>query len=206
MTSEFRIVARRLARVEPAVIDVAVWRHVSMDGPGSGEGARALGGRFNPPDSFPVLYGALGRQTAAAELLRMARSIPMPIQKLLPRHVYWSRLRSDKVLDLREAVVREALGLPAAGIDEVPMAHTQLIGELAPRLGYEVIAAPSETGLGDIVAVFTELIPPAVLGARQVEIWVTLADIPVAQDAVMIQFPVAADHRSPSGHLRAVNG
>jgi RES domain-containing protein len=51
----------------------------------SGEGARLKGGRWNPPDSFPVLYVATDPSAAAAEIKRTARRYGVALDDLLPR-------------------------------------------------------------------------------------------------------------------------
>lgn len=174
---------RRLGHVKLTSVDVAVWRHLSLrEIPGSGEGARGMGGRFNPPGSFPVVYGTLGRVAAGAELRRIARSNPIGIEKLLPRHLYRFRLRSTKVVDLRQPSVREALGLPRLGLLGVDAVHTQLVGEVARALGIEVIAAPSATGIGDIVAIFSDLIPGSTWDIRHVELWTSADDVPALNE------------------------
>jgi RES domain-containing protein len=45
--------------------------------PLSGEGARMQGGRFNPPNSFPVLYLCSTAGCAAAEFMRFATDHPI---------------------------------------------------------------------------------------------------------------------------------
>jgi RES domain-containing protein len=176
-----RDLARKIGRIEPMVMDVAVWRHLGLrETPGSGEGARGMGGRFNPPDSFPVVYGTLGRLAVGAEFRRMAQCNPIGIERLLPRHVYRSRMRSAKVLDLRRASVWEILGFSSARIQDVHPTHTQLIGELARALGFEVVVANSVTGIGDMVAIFSDLVPRTVLDFRHMELWASPEDVPGA--------------------------
>ena len=56
------------------------YRH---QGPGhpplNAEGARIHGGRWNPKESFPVLYLARTESTAAAEFFRLAETRPRSI-------------------------------------------------------------------------------------------------------------------------------
>ena len=94
--------ARKLARVKLVSIDAAIWRHVSpreQSRPDSGDGAIGTGGRFNPPRSFPVVYGSLSRVGAGAEFRMLARRYRMGIDYLLPRHLYRFRIKSKRVLD-----------------------------------------------------------------------------------------------------------
>lgn len=172
---------RQLGSVELDSVDTAVWRHVSpreQPRPDSGEGARELGGRFNPAHSFPVVYGSLSRATAGEEFRALAQRNQMAIGKLLPRHLYRFRIRSSIVLDLRRPEVRESLGLPLASIADIPRTRTQLIGELSHALGIGAIIAPSPTGDGDMIAVFPELIPSATWDMRHIELWMTEDEVP----------------------------
>jgi RES domain-containing protein len=176
-----RDLIRRIGRVELINLDKAVWRHLSpyeQKHPGSGEAARGTGGRFNPPGSFPVVYGTLRRATAGAEFWLLARRNPIDPSWLLPRHIYRFRFSSDKVLDLRSSSVREAIGLSGIALEDVPAMQTQLIGEIAYGLGIEAIVAASSSGHGDMVAIFTDLIPRSCWEIRHVELWQRIDDIP----------------------------
>jgi RES domain-containing protein len=194
-----RELVRRLGRLEPASIDVAVWLHLGLNEvPGSGEGARGSGGRFNPPNSFPAVYGSLGRATACAEFRRLAQRNTVGLANLLPRHVYRFRLRSMEVCDLRSPQVLERLGMPMDGLASVPSSRTQLIGELARSLGIAAIVAPSVTGIGDVAVIFSDLIPRSAICARHVELWTTIDDLagkvelPVIQPAGQVNRRVAS--------------
>jgi RES domain-containing protein len=180
-----RDLARRLARVELVEIDAAIWRHMSpceQSRPDSGDGAIGTGGRFNPPGSFPVVYGTLRRAVAGAEFRMLARRHPIGIDNLLPRHVYRFRIKSSKVLDLRLSSVRKTLGLPSGGMASIHRTHTQLIGELARALGIDVIVAPSAAGRGAMVAVFPELISKSAWEFRHMELWIRMTDVPGITD------------------------
>lgn len=179
-----RDLARKIAIVELASIDAAIWRHVSpreQSKPDSGDGAIGSGGRFNPPDSFPVVYGSLSRAGAGAEFRVLARRHRMEIDHLLPRHLYRFRIKSSRVLDLRLSEVRETLGLPQKGAAVIHRAHSQLIGELAHALDIDVIVAPGAAEGSTMAAIFPELIP----NKREFEymaIWTTIADVPKTTD------------------------
>ncbi len=54
-------------------------RHTGPEYNPLASGARIRGGRWNPPDSFSVLYLALERQTAAAERTRLAQRQAIPV-------------------------------------------------------------------------------------------------------------------------------
>jgi len=55
--------------------------------PASGEGARLNGGRFNLPDSFPVLYLCTTRPWVVAEMRRLGERQAIGVESLLPRVV-----------------------------------------------------------------------------------------------------------------------
>jgi RES domain-containing protein len=180
-----RDLARKLARVELVSMDAAIWRHMSPSEhskPDSGDGAIRAGGRFNPPGSFPVIYGCMSRAAAGAEFRRLALRHPIGIDNLLPRHLYRFRLKSEMVLDLRLSCVRKTLGLPNADLASIHRSHSQIIGEIARALRIGVILAPSVTGAGAMVAVFPELIPRFAWEFRHMEIWVRMMDVPEAPE------------------------
>ncbi len=134
--------------------DGEAFRHTGPDyHPLATEGSRIRGGRWNPPDSFSVLYLGLDPQTTAAELRRLAHRQAMPVASLLPRTLHTLRVSLGIVLDLRpqEVLGRLGIGETIRGDDMQP---TQAIGEAAHYLGIEGILAPSATGVGDILPVF----------------------------------------------------
>jgi RES domain-containing protein len=180
-----RDLIRKIARIELARIDTAVWRHVSpreQSRPDSGDGAIGMGGRFNPPGSFAVLYGSLSRDAAGAEFRRLAWRNPIGIDNLLPRHLYRFRIRSKSALDLRLPRVRKALDLPQTGAATIHRAHSQLIGEVARTFGIDVIVAPSSVGKHAMAAIFPELIDRTTWEYQHMEIWMNMADVPGAID------------------------
>lgn len=182
-SSAFDTLAQMMADVQFATLDyAAVWIHASIDeAAGSGEGARGKGGLFNPPNSFPVVYGALDLTTAGGEFRRLAHQNPIGMERLLPRHVYRFRLTSRDVLDLRQPAVRTAIALPQDGLFGVTTKYKQLIGEVAFALGIEAIVAPSATGIGDVVAVFPDLNPASKTSREYMGIWLTPIDVPGAR-------------------------
>lgn len=134
--------------------DGQAFRHTGLDyHPLATEGSRIRGGRWNPPDSFSVLYLALGPQTTAAELRRLAHRQAMPVASLLPRTLHTLRVSLGIVLDLRPQHVLDSLGI-AEAIRGDDMQPTQAIGEAAHYLGIEGLLVPSATSVGDVLPIF----------------------------------------------------
>ncbi len=81
--------------------------------PLSGEGARIMGGRFNPPESFPVLYLCSTRRCAVAEFRQFAKRHPIGPEGFLPRVLYEYSVEFASVLDLTDARVLTTFELDA---------------------------------------------------------------------------------------------
>jgi len=154
----------------------AGFRHL---GPGhspmSGEGARIRGGRWNPEDSFPVLYVALSPDAAVAEFYRLAERQGMPAENLLPRRFQEYAVELRELLDIREEDSRGGLGLTAAVITGVDPSRCQAVGDAAHYAGFEGILAPSATGAGDVLAIFTgNLVAGSSIEVGDSRLWITL--------------------------------
>ncbi len=133
------------------------YRHVAAGrGPLSGAGARSQGGRWNPPQSFATIYLGLERETVIAEFHRLAARSRRAPQDFLPRHFYRYELALAQVLDLRASESRSQLSLGLADIASDDLTACQAIGETAHYLGYEAVLAPSATGAGQVLAVFSD--------------------------------------------------
>ncbi|HEY6608002.1 MAG TPA: RES family NAD+ phosphorylase [Candidatus Limnocylindria bacterium] len=149
-----RDLVRALDGVAPIAWKGAVLRHhAPRYGALDGEGARVNGGRWNPPESFPVVYTALDRATVDAEIDRLARRSGLSVESLLPRRL--SRIDADltKVLDLTDRAVRRRLGVTLALLTADDWGATQRIGQAAQFLGFEAILAPGADG-GTTLAMF----------------------------------------------------
>lgn len=138
----------------------------------SGAGARIQGGRWNPPNSFPVLYLALERATAAAEFYRRAQREGRPAADLLPRRLYRYRVELDAVLDLTGPGGLGKAGLFPADISSDDLSSCQAVGDAAHYLGFEAILAPSATSAGRNLAVFFDRLRPGfTVGPLDFETW-----------------------------------
>jgi RES domain-containing protein len=124
--------------------------------PLSGDGARRKGGRWNPPDSFPVVYAALDVATVDRELDRAARRAGMTGAMMGPRRLATIRVRLSRVLDMTDVGVRAALDVTEADLMGEDLTIPQAIGETAHHLGYEAILAPSATGAGHALVILLD--------------------------------------------------
>ena len=132
-----------------------VFRHIAPHRPcTSGEGARQAGGRWNPPDSFPVLYTGLTEPTVIEEFYRLAGRSSLPPESFLPRTLCVLDVELEAVLDLRNRESISTVGLTLDQLSSYSMEDCQRVGEAAHRLGLEGILAPSATAIGEVLAIF----------------------------------------------------
>lgn len=134
---------------------IAAGRH-----PLSGAGARLHGGRWNPPESFSVLYLALEQETTVREFYRLAGRQSRAAEDFLPRRMYHYKVNLCALLDLRSSQARERLDLSSGALAAEDPVRCRQIGECAHYCGREGILAPSATGQGDVLAVFFERLRP----------------------------------------------
>jgi RES domain-containing protein len=169
-----------VAAAPPARYRGRAYRHQAPGfDPLSGAGARLNGGRFNPPNSFPVLYLCQTRACTVAELRRLGQGTVIGVEGLLPRALYEYQVRLDRVLDLTSPEVVAPLGLSAAVLTSSDWTVCRDVGEAAHAAGFQAITSPSATGVDEVLAVF-----PASLGgdhhllADLAEEWSTIGDLP----------------------------
>lgn len=140
--------------------------------PLSGRGARIHGGRWNPPDSFSVLYLGLDRRTVVDEFERLAHRQRRDPGDFLPRAFYRYDLVLQNVLDLRDAEALEAIGLSAAELASDQLAACQRVGHAAHDAGREGILAPSAAGDGTVFALFLDgMQPRSTIAPTRMELW-----------------------------------
>ncbi|MHB8460146.1 MAG: RES domain-containing protein [Candidatus Limnocylindrales bacterium] len=119
-----------LDRLERTTLETTVYRHTAPAYPPlSGDGARRLGGRWNPPDSFPVVYTALDVATVDLELDRAARRAGLTGAMMGPRRLATIRIRLSRVLDLTSEQVRAALGVSETDLTADDPVIPRAIGE-----------------------------------------------------------------------------
>jgi RES domain-containing protein len=143
----------------------------------SGEGARINGGRFNPPDSFPVLYICRSRPCAVAELTRAGERLSIGVDGLLPRVLYRYEVSVERVLDLTDQEVRAKVGLGLEVLTGPDWTSCQELGVVAHSLDVQGICSPSATAVGDVLAVFIEHIRLGRLEPELVEEWRSVGDL-----------------------------
>ena len=147
--------------------------------PLSGEGARIHGGRFNPPNSYPVLYLYSTAGCAAAEFTKFANNHPIGLSGFLPRRLWRYEISLSNVLDLTEAETLDHLGLEASELVEEDRTVTHQLGEVAHQFGYQAIRNASAAGVDYVIAVFIENLRSGVLNPSDDSLWKEVADIPI---------------------------
>lgn len=151
----------RVAELGSTPLSTQAYRHVSTGrDPRSATGARVHGGRWNPPDSFAVLYLGLDERTVIDEFYRLARRQRVPPAGFLPRELHRFDARLEAVLDLRGPEAREAVELTDRRLKSDDPALCQEIGAAAHALGLEGLVAPSAAGDGTVLAVFLDALRP----------------------------------------------
>ena len=144
----------------------------------SGEGARRFGGRFNPANSFPVLYLCTTQQCVSAELSRQAQRQGIGVEDLLPRELWEVTAELSRVLDLTDEHVLGVLGVDSIDLLRDDHRFTQSLGESAHEQGFQAIRSRSATGVDDIVAVFPENLADAALYVELTGVWSSISDLP----------------------------
>lgn len=95
-----------------------------------------------------------------AELKRTALRFGIPPESLLPRAVYRFYIALHHCLDLRDASGREAVGLSLDAIRSDDLRRCRKVATAAHYLGLEGLLAPSATGAGFTIAIFTDRLRP----------------------------------------------
>jgi RES domain-containing protein len=147
--------------------------------PLSGEGARIHGGRFNPPNSFPVLYLCSTAGCAAAEFMRTSHRHPLGPTSFLPRSLYRYDVSLTAVLDLTNAPTLVHLGTSLELLVDEDRTLTHQIGEIAHQFGYQAVLNASATGVDDVLAVFIENLRASTVTPVIDSTWESLDDLPV---------------------------
>lgn len=159
-------------RMEATVFRAVAARFASREDLWTGAGARAHGGRWNPPGRFHTVYASLDVETATAEYFGNYRLVGLEaaVEKT-PLVIAAARIHLRSVLDLTDAGVLRALGvgpdvLVAAGWQAAQEAGreswTQTVGRKAYEAGVEGLIVPSAARPAgtNVVIFFWNLSPP----------------------------------------------
>ena len=150
-----------------------------FDDPLNGEGARRFGGRFNPPLSFPVVYACKTHGCATAELVRQARGQSLALEDLLPREFWRIEGELNSVLDLLDDSTLNMIGIDRDDLIRDHLALTHQIGEAACEHQLQAILTPPATGVGQVLAIFTENLAGAVFDPKLIGEWKEAGQLPI---------------------------
>jgi len=154
------------------------WRHLGpLHDPLSGEGARLNGGRFNPPDSFAVLYLCTSRPCAVAEMRRLGERQGIGVENLLPRVLYRYEIQLERVLDLTAAEDARRVGISRQVLTGPDWSECQALGVVAHALGIQAIRSPSAAGVDDVLAVFVQHIGIGTVEPSLAQEWHSISDL-----------------------------
>lgn len=173
------IIAERVATAPRIAYLGEAFRHMAArwDEPLGGEGARIHGGRFNPPDSFPVLYLCTTRLCTVAELRHRGERLVIGVEGLFPRVLYRYEVSLDRVLDLTSGETLDHLGVTIQQVVGTDLRIPRQIGEGAYANGAQAVRAPSATGVDEVLAVFPEQLGASRLLPGLLERWDLIGDL-----------------------------
>jgi len=95
----------------------------------------------------------------------------------MPRRLFRYELRLQRVLDLCDAGVLERLGIAGQELVGEDRSLTRALGEAAYAASFQAVRSPSATGVGQILAVFPELLGAGELEAQLVGEWADVRDV-----------------------------
>ena len=142
--------------------------------PTSGEGARILGGRWNPT-GLAALYASDNPDAAVAELARLAERNARSPHDYMPRVMVELDVALASILDLRHPDAQAALGITMQDTRSDDLSRCQAIGEAAHYLGREAVIAPSAAADGCTLAIYKDTLgPDATIQVVSSTTWTTL--------------------------------
>jgi RES domain-containing protein len=125
------------------------------------------GARWDP-GTFDVLYTALSREGAMAEIhFHLSRQPVFPSKVRF--HLYELSVRAERLLRLPDMGALEQLGIEGDKYAELLYARTQEIGDAAQFLGFSGMIVPSARWSGLNLMLFTDRLEPAALSVRSDE-------------------------------------
>ena len=121
------------------------------------EGSLIYGGRYNIPYQFGALYCGITEEVCWAEIEKRAEG---PVKRSRFK-VYQLQIYLQKVLDLTDPQVCTELKIdPESLMHQNQYILTRQIAKDAREEGYEAIIAPSATGTGVILVIFSDRLDP----------------------------------------------
>lgn len=124
-------------------------------------------GRWDP-GAFDVLYTALAREGALAEIhYHLSRHPVFPSK--IRFHLYELSVRAEGLLRLPNIAALERFGIERENYAELLYARTQEIGDAAQFLGFAGMIVPSARWSGLNLVLFTDRLEPDALNVRTQE-------------------------------------
>ena len=121
------------------------------------EGSLIYGGRYNIPYQFGALYCGITADVCWAEI---EKKMEGPVKRSRFK-VYQLQIYLQKVLDLTDPQVCTELKIdPESLMHQNQYILTRQIAKDAREEGYEAIIAPSATGTGVILVIFSDRLDP----------------------------------------------
>ena len=164
-------IVERVNELGPSTWSGTMHRHTSLGrDPLSGEGARRLGGRWNPRGVFSTIYLAQPEFTAIRELEHAAAAASMFLDDLLAvgRELHTIEVEAVEVLDLRDPSRLLAVGLSPDDVGDADQTACQAVGHAAWFLEFAGVLAPSARNKqGLVLATFESRLHPDQLRRTQ---------------------------------------
>ena len=188
----------RIAALTPASESGEWQRHVASAYIREALDGRSGHGRWGARGGFPVLYLGRPRDSVVVEAYRHlvdpiedAADRARLVAQIRPRVLVTAAVRVTNLLDLRSVAARIVVGLTDAHLasptdDGEAYRRCQEVARIAHDLGRHGIIAPAATGLGETLALFTDVIPAAERPMRIAEAdehWTTFPEDPRAEGA-----------------------
>jgi RES domain-containing protein len=112
-----------------------------------------------PGRDLPGLYLGTTEQLVLEDLAAAARVLGLAADYVLGFALHEVRIDGLRLLDLRATSGREAVGLLDAGMVDDDRTACQRVGRSAWEAGLQGVLAPSVTGAGLVLAVFSDRAP-----------------------------------------------
>lgn len=160
-------IVERVNELGPTNWSGVAYRHTARGRePLSGEGARRLGGRWNPRGVFSTIYLAHPAVTAVRELEHAAQAASMSLGDMLAagRELHTIQVSELPILDLRDEWQLEAVGLSPDDVSDDDQTACQAVGHAAWFLEFAGVLAPSaRNSEGLVLATFESRVHPSQL-------------------------------------------